>query len=401
MRFPGYGIYHHEFDEARLTVTLWVRQISRHPTYTCGKCGVERSDIGGCKERQPIRDLSWGPWRVYLVVEVHRINCRACGVTTERIPFLAGKHPYTKRFCKAVARDCEDASARRVAAKWTLSHQTVSRIDKEALKTWSRGRKRRPLRQMGIDEVFWKSGRCITIVSNLETGEPIWSGDSRKRETIDGFFRQHLRGPRRQLVKAVCIDMWQPFIDSVKQHLPHAAIVFDKFHIMQYANRAVDETRRHEFFRRGGTLRAAVRGKRWLFLRRWDKLGADERVELGEVLRLNRPLMKAHILREQLDHLWEYTYEGAARRYFNNWVLSIRWQRLPAFKKLVGTLTRHLDGILAYCHHKVPFGVVEAINGNIRGVLRRGRGYTDHRYLILKVQRATYQIHREREQRAA
>jgi len=248
-----------------------------------------------------------------------------------------------------------------VAAKWGLSHQTVARIDRAILKTWSRGR---------------------------------------KRETIDGFFRLHLREPRRQLVKAVWIDMWEPFIDSVKHHLPLAAIVFDKFHVLQHVNRAVDETRRAELFRRGGTLRAAVRGKRWLLLRRRDKLGADEKVALGEVLRLNRPLMKAHILREQLDHLWDYTYEGAARRNFDNWRLSIRWQRRPAFKKLVGTLTRHVEGILADCHHKVPFGVVEAINGNIRGVLRRGRGYTDHHYLILKVQRTTYQIHRERAQRA-
>jgi len=345
--------------------------------------------------------LPWGTWRVWLIVEVHRIKCRTCAVTTERLPFLAGKHPYTRRFCKAVVRDCEDSSARRVAAKWGLSHQTVLRLDKEALQTWSRGRKRPPLRYMGVDEIYWKSGRCITIVSNLETGEPVWSGDDRKRETIDRFFREHLRGPRRQLVKAVCIDMWQPFIDSVKEHLPQAAIVFDKFHIMQHVNRAVDETRRQEFFRKGGTLRAAVRGKRWLFLRRWDKLDPDEKLDLTAVLRLNRRLMKAYILREQIDHLWEYTYEGAARRFFTNWVLSIRWQRLPAFQKLVDTLTRHLDGIVAYCHHKVPFGVVEAINGNLRAVLRRGRGYTDHRYLILKVQRATYQIRRERDDRKA
>ena len=59
--------------------------------------------------------------------------------------------------------------------------------------------------------------------------------------------------------------------------------------------------------------------------------------------------------------------------------------------QLVGALTRHLDGILSYCRHKVPFGVVEAINGNIRAIIRRGRGYRDHQYLILKVQKSTAQ----------
>jgi hypothetical protein len=52
-------------------------------------------------------------------------------------------------------------------------------------------------------------------------------------------------------------------------------------------------------------------------------------------------------------------------------------------------LTRHLEGILNYCHEPVPFGTVEAINGNIRAMLRRGRGYRGHEYLLLKVQRAT------------
>ena len=58
-------------------------------------------------------------------------------------------------------------------------------------------------------------------------------------------------------------------------------------------------------------------------------------------------------------------------------------------RSLAKLLLTHLDGILAYCHEKVPFGVVEAINGNIRAVLRRGRGYRDHAYLLLKVQRGT------------
>ncbi len=78
---------------------------------------------------------------------------------------------------------------------------------------------------------------------------------------------------------------------------------------------------------------------------------------------------------------------------------ALRWQRLPAFAKVAQLLSRHLDGILAYCHVKVPFGKVEAINGNIRAMIRRGRGYRDHEYLLLKVQKATAE--RRRARRAA
>jgi transposase len=297
LRIPGYGVYQEHFDERTSTLTLWVRQVGADPSHTCGNCGVERREVLRWKERT-VRDLPWGTWKVLLIVEVHRLLCRVCGVTTEKLPFLDGKRPYTRRFAKAVARDCEDAPARRVASKWGLSVQTVLRLDKRALQKWSRGRHRTPLRYMGIDEIFWKAGRCLTVVTDLESGEPIWAGPDRKRETIDRFFRERLHGNRRRSVKAVCVDMWQPFTDSVKQNMPHAVIVFDKFHIMQHVSRAVDETRRQEFFRKSATHRNLIRGKRWLLLRREEKLTPEDRVCLKTVLALNRPLCKAHILHE-------------------------------------------------------------------------------------------------------
>lgn len=110
---------------------------------------------------------------------------------------------------------------------------------------------------------------------------------------------------------------------------------------------------------------------------------------MNELLALNRRLAKAYLLKEQVARLWDYRYEGAALRFLLAWLGALRWQRLPAFQKVARLLLRHLDGILAYCHDKVPFGVVEAINGNIRALLRRGRGYRDHEYLLLKVQKAT------------
>jgi len=346
--------------------------------------------VHSVRERR-VRDLPWGAWRIWLVVEVHRVSCRRCGVCTEVLEFLEGKHPYTRRFSEAVARDCEDAAVRRVGVKWGLSAQTVRRIDKRALQAWSRRRKRRPLRQMGVDEIFWRKGKCLTVVSDLEAGEPIWAGPERKRETLDRFFREYLPARRRRCVRAVCVDMWEPFLQSLREHLPTAAIVFDKFHVMKHVNAAVDETRRQEFFRQKGQLRAVMRGKRWLLLTRWHNLTRAKKTELQQALAMNRRIFKAYYLKEQVDQLWSYTYEGAAARFFVQWLLSLRWQRLPAFKKLARTLYDHFDGILAYCKHKVPFGVVEAINGNLRALIRRGRGYRDHEYLILKAQRSTAQ----------
>jgi len=390
LRLVGYTAYRCEFHEETSSLTIWVRQAGSRPSYTCSGCGVGTQRIHSFRERR-VRDLPWGAWKVTLALEVHRVYCRRCGVCGESIEFVEGKHPYTRRFAAAVARDCEDAAVRRVATKWGLSAQTVRRIDKRSLRAWAERRRRRPLRLMGVDEIFWGKGKCLTVVSDLAAGEPIWAGPERKKITLDRFFAEYLPARRRRAVQAVCVDMWQPFLESLREHLPKAAIVFDKFHVMKHVNAAVDETRREEFFRQSPRLRAAMRGKRWLLLTRWHNLSRPKRTQLKQALALNRRLFKAYYLKEQIERLWSYSYEGAAMRFLDEWVQSLRWQRLPAFQKLALTLLNHLEGILAYCKHKVPFGVVEAINGNLRSLIRRGRGYRDHEYLILKAQRSTAQ----------
>ena len=131
------------------------------------------------------------------------------------------------------------------------------------------GRPRRPLRQLGVDEIFLgKTTRFLTVVSSRETREPLWTGKERKRETLDRFFAEVLPPRLRRAVRAVSVDMWEPFRLSLKVHLPRARIVYDKFHVLKHANAAVDETRRAEFFRKGGRLRGLERGKRWLLLTR-------------------------------------------------------------------------------------------------------------------------------------
>jgi transposase len=102
---------------------------------------------------------------------------------------------------------------------------------------------------------------------------------------------------------------------------------------------------------------------------------------------LNRKVFKAYLLKERVDRLWSCYYEGAMLNYLERWIDQLRWQRLEPFQKLVAMLLYHLEGILNYCRTKVPLGVVEAINGNIKALMRRGRGYRNLRYLPLKAQR--------------
>jgi transposase len=181
--------------------------------------------------------------------------------------------------------------------------------------------------------------------------------------------------------------MWDPFRKSIEQWLPKCRIIYDKFHIMRHAGPAVDEVRRAEFFRKGGPTRELVKNKRWLLLTRWVNLTTHKKQQLNALFALNRRMMKAYLLKESLDRPWNYHYEGAMLRYLNSWIDQLRWQRLKPMEKLADMLLNHLDGILNYCRTKVPVGVVEAVNGNIKALLRRGRGYRNLNYLLLKAQR--------------
>ena len=385
--WPGYSVYQHEIDEKAKTLKLWVRRKRGNQRLICSGCGRRIAEPAEVTERE-VRDLPCFEYRTTVVIELYRVRCPDCGLKIEKVEQLPSKAPFSKRFEEAVGEACESASARRVAKRFGLAESTVRAIDRRVLERWNAGRKKPALHQMGVDEIFLgKKTKFVTVVSNLESGEPLWFGQDRKRETLDEFFRTQLSVRQRQRIEAACVDMWEAYTASIQKWTPNCAIVYDKFHIMQHANKAIDEVRRAEFFRKGGALREVVKGKRWLLLTRWVHLSSDKRQQLNQLFALNRKVMKAYLLKESLERLWTYTYEGAMLRYLKSWMLQLRWQRLPAFEKLAHLLLDHLDGILNHCKVKVRFGVVEAINGNIKTLLRRGRGYKNLRYLLLKAQR--------------
>jgi transposase len=380
-------VYRHEINEKAKTLKLWIRRKRGHRKLICSGCGRKLEDAHDVRERE-VRDLPCMEFRTTVVIEVYRVCCPDCGIKIEKVPQLPSKAPFSKRFEDAVGEACESAAARPVAWRFGLPASTVRAIDLRYLERWAAARRQPALTQMGVDEIhLGKKQKFITVVSNLESGEPVWFGRERKKGTLDEFFQTELSVVQRSRISAACVDMWEPFRRSIEQWAPQCRIVYDKFHIMQHANQAIDEVRRAEFFRKGGQWRGLVKGKRWLLLTRWINLSSGKRQELNSLFALNRKLFKAYVLKESLDRLWTYRYEGAMLSYLERWIGQLRWQRLRPFEKLAAMLMKHLDGILNYCRTKVPLGMVEAINGNIKSLLRRGRGYKNLRYLLLKAQR--------------
>ena len=149
----GYKVYAYTMDETARTLTLRVRQAAKDPYYVCGGCGISVRDFHSWTERR-VRDLPWGPWQVWLMLEVHRVRCPRCGVRTERLPFVTGKAHYTTRLEAVIARECEAAPVSRVARAWQLPPETVRRLDKRVLHRRATARPRKPLRCLGVDEIY-------------------------------------------------------------------------------------------------------------------------------------------------------------------------------------------------------------------------------------------------------
>jgi transposase len=217
--WPGYQVYAKEIDEPRKKLKLWVRRKKAGLKLICSGCGqaVPAGKIQEISERE-VRDLPCFEYSTTVVVETYRMKCPRCGFRAEKVAQLPSKAPFSKRFEEAVGQACESASARQVARRFGMAESTVRAIDLRYLERWEAKRRKPPLRQMGVDELYrGKKDKFLTVVCNLETGEPLWFGKARKKETLDEFFRDELRPHQGKRIEAACVDMWKPFRLSIEQ----------------------------------------------------------------------------------------------------------------------------------------------------------------------------------------
>jgi transposase len=186
--WPGYQVYQQEIDEEDKRLKLRVRRKRGNGRMVCSGCGRRVTEIVAVYERE-VRDLPCLEFQTTVVIELHRIRCPDCGVKREKVDQLPSKAPFSKRFEEAVGKACESAAARQVAHQMGLAESTVRAIDRRYLERWEARRRKPPLRQMGVDELYkGKQDKFLTVVCNLETGEPLWFGKERKKETLDDFF---------------------------------------------------------------------------------------------------------------------------------------------------------------------------------------------------------------------
>ena len=252
------------------------------------------------------------------------------------------------------------------------------------------------LRAIGVDEISVRKGHSYAIVvADLDQRRPIWMSEKlgRTEEHMDEFFKE-MGEKRSQSIQLAVMDMWKPFRNSLKNNTSQVDIVYDKFHVLHHLSRALDNVRRLEYKRVADKDKRFIKGQRYTLLSHKANLDLKGRRSLNLLLKANKRLSKAYLLKESFGQLWDYNNPKWARKFFDNWKSQLRWSRLKPFEDFVALVERHWDGIVSYCRpdHKVSLGFMEGLNNKIRVIQRRSFGIRDMEYLRLKVVTSFIQI---------
>jgi transposase len=278
-----------------------------------------------------------------------------------------------------------------VATKYGVSWGTVRRAEVAAIARWEATREDVPLRLVGLDEKYlgrrnkWEE-KFVTIVSNLETGEPIWIGFGRSEETVKRWLAT-LTPEQKASIVLFSMDMHQPFKNAVRNDpaLAHAAITHDPFHVIKRAGEAITELRREVFFRAGTEMRRIGRGMRWLVLRAWEKCDADQQATLRRLFSFNAKLGRAYQIVDELRHVLHAPDQAAMTAGLSRILRRTERRDNVPMRKLHDSLGSHFREIIALGEHHPPTGRIEALNNNWETLVRRARGYRDLDYLLRKL----------------
>lgn len=350
----------------------------------CSRCG-SKADRVHSSHRRDVWDLSLAGTRVQLEVPLRKVYCTSCGIRVEGLDFVRPWGRVTKRLAQYVKDLCKLMTVKEVADHLGLDWKTVKSIDKKALEEEFGETCYEGLRVLAIDEVSRRKGHeYLTVVLDYVTGRVVWVGKGRDEEAVARFF-QGMTEEQREKIEAVALDMWDPYINMVREWCPRACIVFDLFHVVKDYNKMVDRLRNQEYRRASTKDRTVMKGTKYLLLRNKEHLKPEQRPKLKSLLELNETLSTVYILKDALKQIWRYRYPKCAQRALDEWCELAQESGIADLKRFARKLKRHSYGIINHCKYPIDTGKIEGVNNVINVMKRKAYGYRDDRYFILKI----------------
>jgi len=342
----------------------------------CGVCRQRCLEVHDIRREREWRDLSMRKLPLKLRYRPRRVECPRCGVRVEDFPWAEPWARVTTALSNAVAGLARELSWKGTAREYGLNWKSVATIVKRAVQYGLKHRKRPPVHAIGIDEVSRRKGQVyLTVVYDLERRVLLWVGDDRTEEAVRPFFTKEMGKRRCQTLRVVCMDMWAAYAKLVRDHAVQAQILFDRFHIVKHLNEAVDAARRELWRQLTTKERVSFKGTRWLLLKNPWNLNSGQNERLSTLVRWNSPLVRAWYLKESFQLFWTYKQPWRAKQHLLKWMNSAMRSRLEPFKKFVGMLRSHLDGVLAWTKTRLSNGAVEGMNNKIKSISHRSFGF--------------------------
>lgn len=381
--FKGFIIEKSSFakNENRIDVKISHRKGSKG---SCSKCGK----AGPTYDHRPQRAFEfipiWG-FSVFFIYSMRRIKCSNCGIKVEQVPWADGKQQTTKLFQYYLSYFAKMMSWKDVSSTFKVSWDTVYYSVAAVVRYGLAHRDIGNVTAIGVDEVlFHKNHKYVTLVYDITSKgrRLLWVGQKRTKKTLRRFFADTWNENRkfRKNIEVVCSDMWKAYLSVIKEKVPNAFNILDKFHIIQHLNKAVNQVRIEEMKKLkadGGT--PVLTKTKWIFLKKKINLTKSQKGKLKELTEKNIELntLKAYILKEEFQRFWTYKSPTWAGKFLDNWCELAKETKLNPMIKVANMLQNHRVLILNYfiTGKQYNSGIVEGLNRKVNLTIRKGYGY--------------------------
>ena len=382
----GFVYQHARFGPDKKTIEVAVRP-RQGTAAICSGCQKPAPGYDHLPERRFEFIPFWG-FLVFLLYRMRRVHCRRCGVVVELVPWSDGKHQSTKAHMLFLARWARKLSWKETAEAFRTSWDRVCDAVEYVVGWGLEHRTLESIRAIGVDEIQYAKGhKYLTLVYQIDQGitRLLWVGKERTIASFQGFFTVIGEKLAAQ-IEFVCSDMWQPYLDVIREKCPRALNILDRFHIVAKMNTALDEVRAGESRRMAQAgYEPVLKKTRWCLLKRQENLTGKQKFRLRDLLRYNLKTVRAYLLKEEFQQLWDYDSPAWAGKFLDEWSRQTMRSRIEPMKKIARTLRKHRDLILNYFRAQKEFssGVIEGLNNKAKVTMRKSYGFRTFRVLEL------------------
>jgi transposase len=350
--------------------------------WECPQYGTELS-VYDHSELRSWRHLDTGGLKTFLKARPPRVSCPTDGVRQVHLPWAEPKSRFTRgfeRFAIDVLKETDISGAANILdttwdACWGIMERAVARGQK--------AKKHQVPALIGVDEKAARKGHSyLTMVYDIQGGTVEYIADDRKQSSLDPYF-EALPPSELEHIEAVAMDMWEPYINSVSEHLCDAneKIVFDRFHIMKHMGTAVDTVRKREHRALLGSGDDSLLGSKYMWLHAERNLPERHKKEFAILKALNLKTARAWAIKESLAILWSYRRLGWATKFYTQWFFWATHSRLQPVIDVAYMIKRHLYGILNYFSAaRITNATAEGLNSKIQTIKKMAYGFRNREH---------------------